>query len=70
MLLSGNILFFMPNFDAILLKTPRLLLRPLIGSDAATVFALRERWSVNGVKADTVFLGLLLSDWEASRNSE
>jgi len=27
---------------------------------------LRERWIVNGVKADTVLMGLLLSDWEAT----
>lgn len=26
---------------------------------------LRERWIVNGVKADTVLLGLLLLDWKA-----
>lgn len=29
---------------------------------------LRERWIVNGVKFDTVYYGLLLSEWE-SRNS-
>ena len=26
---------------------------------------LRERWIVNGVKADTAFYGLLLSDWKS-----